>query len=242
MNPWRRNRRPDDSLDMNHIPARLDEVRRRIRSAALAAGRDPDAITLLAVSKTRPVDDIRAAYAAGQRLFGENYLQEALPKIAALADLDLEWHFIGRLQSNKTADVSRTFAWAHGLDQWRHAQRLNDQRPTGLPPLQVCLQVNLSGESSKGGITPDDLPGLAKAVAELPRLRLRGLMTMPDPNTPVETQRGVFARLRQLLRALHDRGLPLDTLSMGMSADLEAAIAEGATLVRIGTDIFGARR
>lgn len=226
---------------MNEIPERLARVRERIRAAALACGREPDEITLLAVSKTKPASDILAAYRAGQRLFGENYLQDALPKIRQLADCDIEWHFIGRLQSNKTTEISHHFAWVHGVDRLKHAERLNAQRPEGLPPLQICLQVNLSGESSKGGVTPEAVEALAEAVTRLPRLKLRGLMTMPDPQSPPDTQRAVFAGLRALLMQLRKKGLDLDTLSMGMSGDLETAIAEGATLVRVGTDIFGVR-
>lgn len=209
--------------------------------AALASGRSADEIALLAVSKTKPASDVLAAFQAGQRLFGENYMQDALPKIKALADVDIEWHFIGRLQSNKTAEISRHFAWVHGLDSLRHAERLSAQRPAGLAPLQVCLQVNLSGEASKGGVAPDDLEPLAKAVARLPGIQLRGLMTMPDPHAAAEDQRAAFAGLRALRDRLRAAGLDLDTLSMGMSADMEAAIAEGSTMVRIGTDIFGAR-
>ncbi|MCG6964956.1 MAG: YggS family pyridoxal phosphate-dependent enzyme [Chromatiaceae bacterium] len=226
---------------MNEIPERLNSVRERIRAAAAASGRDPDQVTLLAVSKTRPVSDILAAHAAGQRRFGENYLQDALPKVRGLDGADIEWHFIGRLQSNKTAEVAHHFAWVHGLDRLKHAERLSTQRPAELPPLQVCIQVNMSGEASKGGVAPDELPGLALAVAALPRLRLRGLMTMPDPSSEPQVQREAFARLRGLLDGLRAQGLALDTLSMGMSGDMEAAIAEGATIVRIGTDIFGSR-
>jgi len=226
---------------MNQIPERLARVQERIRAAAIACGRDPDAIGLLAVSKTRPVADVLTAYRAGQRRFGENYLQDALPKIRALGEHAIEWHFIGRLQSNKTAEISQHFAWVHGLDALRHAERLSAQRPVELPPLQVCLQVNLSGEASKGGVAPEALGALAAAVDRLPRIRLRGLMTMPDPNTPSDAQRAVFAGLRGLLERLREQGLDLDTLSMGMSGDMEAAIAEGATIVRIGTDIFGPR-
>ena len=174
---------------MNEIPQRLATVRERIRAAASACHRSPDEITLLAVSKTKPVEDILAAHAAGQRYFGENYLQDALPKIAALHDTDIEWHFVGRLQSNKTAEVSRHFAWVHGLDRLKHAQRLSQQRPTGLPPLQICLQVNLSGEQSKGGVRATETAGLALAVAGLPNMQLRGLMTMPDPESSREQQR-----------------------------------------------------
>jgi pyridoxal phosphate enzyme (YggS family) len=226
---------------MNEIPDRLTRVRERIDAAARASSRTAGSVSLLAVSKTKPAADILAAYNAGQRAFGENYLQDALPKIRALNELDIEWHFIGRLQSNKTAEISRYFAWVHGLDRIKHAQRLSAQRPADLPPLQVCVQVNLSAETSKGGVEPKDLPAFALAVAALPRLRLRGLMTMPDPHTDPATQGAIFARLRGLLDELRARGLALDTLSMGMSADMEAAIAEGSTLVRIGTDIFGAR-
>ena len=226
---------------MNQIPDRLNRVRERIAEAARACGRSAEEVALLAVSKTKPASDVLAAYGAGQRAFGENYLQDALPKIQALREPDIEWHFIGRIQSNKTADISRHFTWVHGLDRLRHAERLSAQRPADLPPLQVCLQVNLSGEASKGGVEPDDLPDLASSVVRLPRLRLRGLMTMPDPKSDPATQRAAFARLRGLLEGLRTKGLELDTLSMGMSADMEAAIAEGSTMVRIGTDIFGAR-
>ena len=210
-------------------------------AAAIASGRRPEDVTLLAVSKTKPASDVLAAYQAGQRRFGENYLQDALPKIRELTDTDIEWHFIGHLQSNKAPEISRHFAWVHGLDQLRHAERLSERRPEGLRPLQVCLQVNLSGEASKGGVAPDALPGLAQAVDRLPGLRLRGLMTMPDPNSGRDSQRRIFARLRALLVELQEQGLELDTLSMGMSGDMEDAMAVGATIVRIGTDIFGAR-
>lgn len=226
---------------MNQIPARLARVRDRIAAAARASGRAEADIALLAVSKTRPVGDILTARRAGQRLFGENYLQEALPKIAAAGDADIEWHFIGRIQGNKTAEISRHFAWVHGLDRLGHAERLDARRPPGLPPLQVCLQVNISGEASKGGVEPASLAGLAHAVDRLPRLRLRGLMTLPDPTDDAAGQHAAFGALRGLLEGLQAEGLALDTLSMGMSADMEAAIAEGATIVRIGTDIFGAR-
>jgi pyridoxal phosphate enzyme (YggS family) len=226
---------------MNQIPEKLIQIRERIRRAARACGRSPDEITLLAVSKTKPASDVLAAYKAGQREFGENYLQDALPKIQAICEPGIEWHFIGRVQSNKTAEISRHFSWVHGLDRLKHAERLSTQRPTELAPLQVCLQVNLSAEASKGGVQPEDLPALAAAVSRLPGLKLRGLMTMPNPDTESAAQRAVFARLRLLLQDLCARGLDLDTLSMGMSADMEAAIAEGSTMVRIGTDIFGAR-
>lgn len=227
---------------MNQIPERLAAVHRRIATAAAACGRDPSEITLLAVSKTKPLSDVRAAMAAGQRAFGENYLQDALPKIRALEGEAIVWHFIGRLQSNKTAEISRWFDWVHGLDRLKHAERLSRQRPGDRPPLQVCLQVNLSGEVSKGGIEADALPDLAKAVARLPNVVLRGLMTLPNPDYDDGRTRAVFEELAGLQASLREEGLTLDTLSMGMSADLEIAIAAGSTLVRVGTDIFGKRR
>ena len=226
---------------MSNIAKALQLVQQRIAAAARASGRNPDEIRLLAVSKTKPAGDIRAAHAAGQRAFGENYLQDALAKIAALADLDLEWHYIGRIQSNKTRDIAGHFAWVHGIDRLKHAQRLSDQRDAQLPPLQCCIQVNLSGEASKGGVSAEELPELARQIADLPRLTLRGLMTMPNPDSPPETQAEVFRQLAVLLAQLNAEGLQLDTLSMGMSGDLELAIAAGSTLVRVGTDIFGAR-
>lgn len=226
---------------MNGIPERLEQVRRRIRAAAAACGRDPETIALLAVSKTKPAEDVRSAFAAGQRAFGENYLQDALGKIHALADLPIEWHFIGRVQGNKTADIARHFAWVHGVDSLRHAELLSRHRAPEQPALQLCIQVNLSGESSKGGVEPAQATTLAHQVAGLAGLRLRGLMTMPDPNSDAAAQRAVFAELRRLLERLQADGLAVDTLSMGMSGDMESAIAEGATIVRIGTDIFGAR-
>ncbi len=226
---------------MTIIADALQKVHARIHDAALAAGRSPAEIRLLAVSKTKPAAMLREAYAAGQRAFGENYLQDALPKMDALSDLDLEWHFIGRIQSNKTRDIAARFAWVHGLDKAKHAHRLNDQRPPGLAPLNCCIQVNLSGEQSKGGIAPDDLPALAREVASLPRLRLRGLMTLPDPSGTRAQQLSEFEQLARLRDELNATGLSLDTLSMGMSGDLELAVAAGSDMVRIGTDIFGAR-
>jgi len=227
---------------MPTIAQALEDVHRRIARAALAADRNPAEIALLAVSKTKPASMIREAWNAGQQAFGENYLQDALPKIQALADLPIEWHYIGRMQSNKTRDIARHFAWVHGLDRIKHARRLSDQRPEGLPPLNCCIQVNLSGETSKGGIPAEALEEMALAVNELPGLRLRGLMTMPDPVSPRETQAAVFRRLADLRQQLEEQAsLSLDTLSMGMSGDLELAIAAGSTLVRVGTDIFGAR-
>ena len=227
---------------MPTIAQALEDVHRRIAQAALAAGRNPAEIELLAVSKTKPATTIREAWSAGQQAFGENYLQDALPKIQALADLPVEWHYIGRIQSNKTRDIARHFAWVHGLDRLKHARRLSDQRPEALPPLNCCIQVNLSGEASKGGVPADALEELALAVNELPGLRLRGLMTMPAPASPREAQAAVFRGLADLRHQLEKQaGLSLDTLSMGMSGDLELAIAAGSTLVRVGTDIFGAR-
>ena len=226
---------------VNQIPERLTHVQERIHRAAMAAGRSPGEIMLLAVSKTKPASDVAAAFGAGQRAFGENYLQDALPKIRALADKDIEWHFIGRLQSNKCADISRHFTWVHGIDSLKHAEQLSSHRPAELPPLQVCIQVNLSGEVTKGGVDPTEVEALALKVARLPRLRLRGLMTMPDPNARTTSRDAAFAGLRGLLESLRASGLDVDTLSMGMSDDMEAAIREGATIVRIGTDIFGSR-
>lgn len=196
---------------------------------------------LLAVSKTWPADSVREAAAAGQRVFGENYVQEGVAKVEALAGLGLEWHFIGPLQSNKTRLVANSFAWVHSIDRLKIAERLSEQRDVHLPPLEVCIQVNVSGEASKSGVAPDDLPELARAVAALPRLRLRGLMAIPEPTSDVALQRARFASLRQLREQLNAGGLQLDTLSMGMSDDLEAAIAEGSTMVRVGTAIFGGR-
>ena len=222
-------------------PDRLAAVRSRIESAARRAGRDPATVRLLAVSKQQPAAAVRALAAAGQRDFGENYLQEGLAKIEALADLSLTWHFIGRLQANKTRDVACRFAWLHTLDRDRIAARLSAQRPHHAPPLEVLLQVRLADEPGKGGVVPSELPRLAEIVAGLPRLRLRGLMCMPPPTDDEATQRGYFHRLRTLRDGLALGGLALDTLSMGMSADLESAVAEGATIVRIGTAVFGPR-
>ena len=227
--------------DPQNLPERITGMRARVAAAARAAGRSVDSVTLLAVSKAQPVELLRAAAACGLRSFGENYLQEALAKMEALRDLDLEWHFIGRLQSNKTAPVARHFAWAHTVDRLKLAQRLADQRPFHAPPLNVCLQVNVAGEASKGGIAPGELPALATAVARLPRLKLRGLMCIPPEEQEVARQRHWFRVLRELLEGLNAAGAGLDTLSMGMSGDFEAAIAEGSTLVRIGTALFGPR-
>jgi len=226
---------------MATIALNLQAVHSRIAAACAQAGRDAAQITLLAVSKKQPPPVVRAAVAAGQRAFGENYVQEGVDKIAALADLPgLQWHCIGPLQSNKTRWVAEYFDWAHGVDRLKTAERLSAQRPAGKPPLNVCIQVNIDGGSSKSGVAPVDALALAQAVHGLPGLRLRGIMTLPDP-APENQMRTQHARARQLFDALRQAGLPLDTLSMGMSADLEAAIAEGATLVRVGTAIFGER-
>ncbi|MBW0449843.1 YggS family pyridoxal phosphate-dependent enzyme [bacterium M00.F.Ca.ET.228.01.1.1] len=221
----------------------LEAVQQRIAMAAHVAGRDARSIALLAVSKTFPAEDVRAAHAAGQRAFGENYVQEALTKIEALGDLraSLEWHFIGPLQSNKTRPVAEHFDWVHSVDRLKIAQRLSEQRPEHLPPLNVCLQVNISGEVSKSGVSAEEALQVAKEIAALPRLRLRGLMAIPEPAGNIDQQRVPHRRLRELFERLRDEGLPLDTLSMGMSSDLEAAVLEGATIVRVGTAIFGAR-
>lgn len=223
---------------MSTIAENIAKVGARIREAAQASQRNFADIGLLAVSKTKPADAIREAHAAGLRDFGENYLQEALEKQAALSDLPLIWHFIGPIQSNKTRPIAEHFDWVHSVDRLKIAQRLSDQRPAHLAPLNICLQVNVSGEDSKSGCSPEELPELAQAITALPNLKLRGLMAIPEPTDDVAAQHAAFARLRQLR---DDLGLQLDTLSMGMSHDLEAAIAEGATWVRIGTALFGAR-
>jgi len=229
---------------MASIAENILQVRGRLAQAAAAAGRDVNDVRLLAVSKTCAAEAVRAAHAAGAREFGENYVQEALDKIAALADLrgELQWHLIGPLQSNKTRVVAEQFDWVHTVDRLKIAERLSAQRPAQLPPLNVCLQVNISGEASKSGIALDELTVLAPQVAALPRLRLRGLMAIPEPAADLAAQRLPHRALAQALAALRTQGLVgLDTLSMGMSADLEAAVLEGATLVRVGTAIFGAR-
>jgi len=213
----------------------------RIEAAAQHAGRAPDSVRLLAVSKQQPAASVRVVADAGQREFGENYVQEGLAKIDALRDLPITWHFIGQLQGNKTRDVAAAFQWVHTLDRDRIAARLSAQRPHYAGPLHVLLQVRLAEEAGKGGVEPADLPRLAEIVAGLPRLRLRGLMCIPPPATDEAAQRAAFARLRTLLDDLNGRGHGLDTLSMGMSADLESAVAEGATIVRVGTAVFGPR-
>lgn len=226
---------------MTTISDNLQAVKARVSRALSASARSADSVQLLAVSKTWSADSLSQAYAAGQRAFGENYVQEALTKIAALHDLDLEWHFIGPLQSNKTREVAAHFAWVHGVDRLKIAERLSAQRPENLPPLQVCIQVNVSGEASKSGVAPAQLSALAHAMARLPRLQLRGLMTIPEPSEDDALLRSRFRLLRELRDQLNTEGLVLDTLSMGMSHDFELALAEGATLIRVGSAIFGAR-
>ena len=230
-------------MSSSHVARHLEEVRQRIAKAAADASRDASTVMLLAVSKTFPAEDVRAAFDAGQRAFGENYVQEAVAKITELADLrsEIEWHFIGPLQSNKTKVVAENFDWVHSVDRLKIAERLSDQRPDGMPRLNVCLQINVSGEDSKSGVAPDDALALAHQIAALPRLRLRGLMAIPEPAGTLDEQRVPHRRLREIMDTLRADGLELDTLSMGMSADIEAAILEGATMVRIGTAIFGAR-
>lgn len=223
---------------MSTIADNIALVSSRIHAATLAAQRDEHSVQLLAVSKTKPAEALREAYAAGLRDFGENYLQEALSKQLELADLPLIWHFIGPIQSNKTRAIAEHFAWVHSVDRLKIAQRLSEQRPADLPPLNICIQVNVSGEASKSGCTPADLPALANAISELPRLKLRGLMAIPEPTEDRAAQDAAFAAVQSLQASLN---LPLDTLSMGMSHDLESAIAQGATWVRIGTALFGAR-
>jgi pyridoxal phosphate enzyme (YggS family) len=223
---------------MSTIADNVSQVDERIRAAALVAQRDPSTIGLLAVSKTKPAAALREAFAAGLRDFGENYLQEALSKQLELADLPLCWHFIGPIQSNKTRAIAEHFAWVHSVDRLKIAQRLSEQRPAELPALNICIQINVSGEASKSGCTPEDLPALAAAINLLPRLKLRGLMAIPEPTEDRAAQNAAFAAVSSLQHSLN---LPLDTLSMGMSHDLEAAIAQGATWVRVGTALFGAR-
>ncbi|PMV24266.1 MULTISPECIES: YggS family pyridoxal phosphate-dependent enzyme [unclassified Pseudomonas] len=223
---------------MSTIADNIGQVSQRIRAAADAVQRDASSIHLLAVSKTKPAQAVREAYAAGMHDFGENYLQEALGKQAELTDLPLSWHFIGPIQSNKTRAIAENFAWVHSVDRLKIAQRLSEQRPADLPPLNICIQVNVSGEASKSGCTPADLPALANSISALPRLKLRGLMAIPEPTEERAAQDAAFATVRELQASLN---LPLDTLSMGMSHDLESAIAQGATWVRIGTALFGAR-
>lgn len=231
---------------MSSISGNLQAVRGSIDHAAQAVLRNGGDVQLLAVSKTFDARAVLEAARAGQRAFGENYLQEALDKMQALQqiapDLKLEWHFIGPIQSNKTRSIAEHFDWVHSVDREKIAQRLSAQRPPHLPPLNICLQVNISGEASKSGVSPEQAMALAKAVASMPNLRMRGLMAIPEPAEDFDGQRKPFAALRTLFEQLRAAGLPLDTLSMGMSADMQAAIAEGATIVRIGTAIFGERK
>jgi PLP dependent protein len=223
------------------IAQNLAQVQTQIQGACLAAGRPAGCVQLLAVSKTWGPDAVRAAHAAGQTAFGENYIQEAVDKIADLHDLPLVWHCIGPIQSNKTRLVAEHFDWAHSIDRLKIAQRLSEQRPEHLPPMQVCIQVNVDGGETKSGVSPQDLPAMAQAVASLPRLQLRGLMTIPEPAETEAQMRAVHRQSKDLFDSLRTQGLPLDTLSMGMSADMNAAIAEGSTMVRVGTAIFGKR-
>lgn len=230
---------------MSTIEQNLQAVRRSIAQASTEAQRPADAVTLLAVSKTFGADAVLIAAAAGQTAFGENYLQEAIDKIAAvrlaLPQSSIEWHFIGPIQSNKTRPIAEHFDWVHTVEREKIAARLSEQRPDSMPDLNICLQVNISGEASKSGVSPDDLPALAHAAAQLPKLRLRGLMAIPEPQTDPVLQCAAFAQLRALYEQLRAEGLPLDTLSMGMSADLQPAVLEGATIVRVGSAIFGSR-
>ena len=220
-------------------------VRERIAAAERRFDRAPGSVTLVAVAKTKPASLVREAWAAGQHQFGENFVQEAVEKLDELSQLSgpggIEWHFVGAIQANKSRTVAERFDWVHTVDRLRIARRLNDQRPAFLPPLNVCLQVNVSGESSKAGVRAEEAADLAAAVAELPRLRLRGLMTIPRPCTGFDEQRGALRPLVEVYERLRGDGLALDTLSMGMTDDLEAAVAEGATMVRIGTAVFGPR-
>ncbi|MGX4642885.1 YggS family pyridoxal phosphate-dependent enzyme [Massilia sp. SYSU DXS3249] len=233
---------------MSTIAANLQAVEATIKAAVEAAGRPRSTVQLLAVSKTFPAESVLEAMAAGQRAFGENYLQEGVEKIAAVAraqpaqlDMPIEWHFIGPIQSNKTRPIATSFAWVHTVERLKIAQRLSEQRPPEMGLLNICLQVNISGEATKSGARPDELPELARQVAQLPNLRLRGLMAIPEPQTDPALQRAAFAKLRTLGESLRADGLLIDTLSMGMSADMQSAILEGATIVRVGSAIFGDR-
>jgi pyridoxal phosphate enzyme (YggS family) len=228
-------------LTLMSIAENLHAVRMRIERAAERARRSPTEVELLAVSKTFPASFVEAAYGAGQTAFGESYAQEGVTKVTALAGLKLDWHFIGPVQSNKTRAIAEHFSWVHSIERPKVAARLNDARPSHLPPLNVCIQINVSDETTKHGVPPGGERSLADAIAKLPRLRLRGLMAIPEPSADPAARRRPYARLRELKETLAARGYALDTLSMGMSDDLEAAIAEGATIVRVGTAIFGTR-
>jgi PLP dependent protein len=225
----------------HNLTLHVNHVRSRIRNAAAASGRDPGAVTLVAVTKSQTAETVRLAATAGVTDFGENYLKEALAKMDLLGDLRLFWHFIGAIQSNKTRAIAERFDWVHSIDRLSVARRLSEQRPFHAPPLNVCIQVALVPEPNKAGVEPAALAPLAADIAELPRMRLRGLMCLPPPQPDAAAQRAIFARLRKLAADLNAGGLKLDTLSMGMSGDFESAIAEGATLVRIGTALFGPR-
>ena len=226
---------------MTTIPSNLQSVRDRIAAACAGAQRQAEEVTLLAVSKTFGPDAVRQAHAAGQSAFGENYIQEAVEKMELLAGLPIQWHCIGPIQSNKTRLVATHFDWAHTVDRLKIAQRLSQQRPEGRPPLSVCIQVNIDGGATKSGVAPGEVLGLAREIAKLPALKLRGIMTIPEPAATFEEQKAVHARAHALFEDLRNAGLPVDTLSMGMSGDLEAAVAAGSTMVRVGTAIFGAR-
>ncbi|OOZ40510.1 YggS family pyridoxal phosphate-dependent enzyme [Solemya elarraichensis gill symbiont] len=226
---------------MTRISDNLSTIKERIHTAALSCGRSPDGITLLAVSKKKPAGTIREAWDAGQRRFGENYVQEAIDKIAALHDLPIEWHYIGSIQSNKTRLIAENFDWVHGVDSLRQAHRLSNQRPDELNPLNICLQINISNEESKGGIDMQEAESIATAISSLPGLQLRGLMALPAPTDDLQQQAAIFSQMQQLFVQLNSKGLHLDTLSMGMSNDMEEAIRHGATIVRVGTAIFGQR-
>jgi hypothetical protein len=228
-------------MSPQNLPENIRQVQERIKRAAAECGRSVDSVTLLAVCKSQPAEIVRAAARAGLSEFGESYVQEALGKIEALRDLPLTWHFVGKIQTNKTRDIAENFAWVHGIDRLRIAERLSGQRPFHAPALNICLQVSVGAEASKGGVAPSEVPALAAQVAALPRLRLRGLMCIPPADADTAAQRRRFAELSELLASLNAGGTHLDTLSMGMSADLEAAIFEGATIVRVGTALFGAR-
>lgn len=232
---------PNDNIEAEAAAKNLAELRERISAAEQRYARRPGSVTLVAVSKTQPASAVLAAYHAGQRDFGESYLQEALDKQARLTGYDITWHFIGSLQANKTRQIARHFAWVHSVDRLKIAQRLNEQRPPEFPPLNVCLQVNIGSEQQKAGVELTQLSILAEQLSKLPRLRLRGLMALPPPSADFEEQRSFFRQLRLAYEQLQSRTYPLDTLSMGMSTDLEAAIAEGATMIRIGSALFGER-
>jgi pyridoxal phosphate enzyme (YggS family) len=228
-------------VDLPLIANSLAAVRAQIEAAEQRAGREPGSVQLLAVSKTKPAEAVEAAFAAGQRMFGENQLQDALPKVTAMAGRGAEWHFIGPVQGNKTRQVAEHFDWVQSIDRDRIVRRLSDHRPEGLAPLNVCIQFNVSGEQSKSGATADELPALCELVAQMPNLSLRGLMAIPAPSTSEADQRAAFAQVRETFENLQARGFAIDTLSMGMSGDIGAAIAEGATMVRVGTAVFGGR-